>query len=92
MGYAVRRRCRHCVKSEKGLAKIMTVIVAVFEPAGLTVSKKKTETMLLRIPNQALRISPLVIESAGQTYRRTMQVLGLDGLVVASADLVPGIK
>ena len=53
-------------KSAEGLAKMMTVIVTVFEAAGLTVSAKKTETMMLRTPDQALRTSPLVIEAAGQ--------------------------
>ena len=52
---------------------MMTVIVTVFEAAGLTVSEKKTETMLLRTPNQAPQTSPLVIEAAGQRYRQTMQ-------------------
>ena len=37
-------------KSAEGLAKMMTVIVTVFEAAGLTVSEKKTETMLPRTP------------------------------------------
>ena len=37
-----------CLKSAEGLAKMMTVIVTVSEAAGLTVSEKKTETMLLR--------------------------------------------
>ena len=55
-----------CLKSAEGLAKMMTVIVTVFEAAGLTVSAKKTETMMLRTPDQALRTSPLVIEAAGQ--------------------------
>ena len=40
-------------KSAEGLAKMMTVIVTVFEAAGLTVREKKTETMLLRTPDQA---------------------------------------
>ena len=40
-------------KSAEGLAKMMTVIVTVFEAAGLAVSEKKTETMLLRTPNRA---------------------------------------
>ena len=40
-------------KSAEGLAKMMTVIVTVFEAAGLTVSEKKTETTLLPTPNQA---------------------------------------
>ena len=55
-------------KSAEGLAKIMTVIVTVFEATGPTVSEKKTETMLLRTPNQAIRTSPLVVEAAGQRY------------------------
>ena len=37
-------------KSVDGLAKMMTVIVTVVEAAGLNVSEKKTETMLLRTP------------------------------------------
>ena len=66
-------------KSVEGLAKMMTVIVTVFEAAGLTVSEKKTETMLLRTPDQAPRTSPLVIEAAGQRYRQTTQFLYLGG-------------
>ena len=46
----------------------MTVVVTVFEAAGLTVTEK-TETMPLRTPDQAPRTSPLVIEAAGQRYR-----------------------
>ena len=53
-------------KSAEGLVKMMTVIAAVFEAVSLTVSGKKTETILLRTPNQALRTSPLVIETAGK--------------------------
>ena len=57
-------------KSAEGLAEMMTVIVTVFEAAGLTVSEK-TETMLPRTPDQAPCTSPLDIEAAGQRYRRT---------------------
>ena len=50
---------RSCLKSAEGLAKMMTVIVTVLEAAGLTVSDKKTETMLLlRTPDQAPYTSP----------------------------------
>ena len=59
-------------KSADGLAKMMTVIVTVFEAAGLTVSEK-TETMRLRTPDQSPGTSPLVIEAAGQRYRQTTQ-------------------
>ncbi|MEP4902204.1 MAG: hypothetical protein ABJX82_10425 [Paracoccaceae bacterium] len=68
-----------------GLAKMMTVIVTVFEAAGLTVSKAKTETMVLRTPNQAPQTSPLVIESAGRRYKQTMRFVYLGGLVIESA-------
>ena len=78
-------------KSADGLAKMMTVIVTVFEAAGLTVSEK-TETMLLRTPDQAPCNSPLVIEAAVQRYRQTTQFSYLGGLVDASADIMPEIK
>ena len=75
-------------KSAEGLAKSMTVIVTVFEAAGLAVSEMKRETMFLRTPNLAPWTSPLVIEAAGQRYRHTMQFLYQGGLVVASADIM----
>ena len=74
-------------KSAQGLAKMMTVIVTVFEAAGLTVSEK-TEIMLLRTPDQTPCTSPLVIEAAGQRYRQTRQFLYLGGLVDASAVII----
>ena len=76
-------------KSGEGFAKMLTVIVTVFEVAGLTVSTTKTETMLLRTPNQEIRTSPLVVKSAGQRYMQTMQFLYLGDLVDASADIMP---
>ena len=79
-------------KSAEGLAKIMTAIVTVFDAAGLTVSEKKTETMLLRTPDQAPCTSPLAIEAAGQRYRQTTQFLYLGGLIDESADILPEIK
>ena len=78
-------------KSAEGLAKMMTVIVTVFEAAGLTASEK-TETMLPRTPDQAPCTSPLDIEAAGQRYRETTQVLHLGGLIDASANSKPEIK
>ena len=78
-------------KSAEGLAKMMTVIVTVFEAAGLTMSEK-TETMLLRTPDRAPCTSPLVIEAAVERYRRTTQFLYLGGLIDASADIMPEIK
>ena len=66
---------------------MMTVIVTVFEAAGLTVPEKKTETMLLRTPDQTPPATPLIIEAAGQRYRQTTQLLYLGGIIHESADL-----
>ena len=74
-------------QSAEGVAKMMTVIVSVFEAVNLTVSEKKTATMLLRTPNQAPQTSPLVIDAA----RQTMQLLYLHGLVVASSGILSEI-
>ena len=79
-------------KSAEGLAKMMTVIVTVFEAASVTVSEKKTETMLLRTPDQAPCTSPLVIEAADQRFRQTTQFLYLGGVIDASTDIMPEIK
>ena len=40
-------------RSPAGLARMMTVIVEVFGAFGLTVSEKKTETLLMRAPEKA---------------------------------------
>ena len=66
-------------QSAEGLAKMMVVIMTVFEAAGFTVPEKKTETMLLWTRNQALRTSSLVIEAAGQRYRQATQFSYLGG-------------
>ena len=58
-----------CLRSAEGLAKMTTVIVAVFEAAGLTVSEK-TETMLLRTPDQQPRTSPLVMRQQARGIDR----------------------
>ena len=70
-------------RSAEGLAKMMTVIVTVFEAAGLTVSEKT----LLRTPGQTSLAPPLVIEAASQRYRQTNQFLYLGGVIHESADL-----
>ena len=64
--------------------------MTVFEAAGLTVSERKTETMLLRTPDQVPRTSSLVTEAAGQRYmdRQRSLLIYLDGLVNASADMM----
>ena len=74
-------------KSAEGLSTRMTVIITLFEAAGLTVSEKKTETVLLRTPHQASLAPPLVIEAPGQKYRRTTQLLYLGSVIHESTDL-----
>ena len=65
---------------------MMTVIVTVFEAAGLTVSGKKTETMLLQSPDQTTLAPPLVIEAAGQRYKQTTQLLYPGGIIYENVD------
>ena len=71
-------------KSAEALAKMTTVIVTVFEAAGITVSEKKTDTALLLAPDHALWSSPLVIEAGSQRSIRAT-FLCFSGLVNASA-------
>ena len=73
-------------KLAEGLAKMRTVIVTVFEAAGLTVSERKTEMMLLRTPGQTSLAPPLVIEAVGQRCRQTNQFSHLGGVIHECAD------
>ena len=66
---------------------MMTIIVTVFRTARLTVSEKKTKTLLLQTPDQASLTPPLVIEAAGQRYRQKTQFLYLGGIIHESTDL-----
>ena len=70
----------------------MTTIVAVLEAAGLTVSEKKTETMLQRTHNQVFPTSPLVVEATGQRHMQTIQFLYVSSDIGASADMLPEIE
>eukprot|EP00903_Cladosiphon_okamuranus_P006755 g6589.t1 len=58
-------------KSAEGLARMMTVIVEVFREFGLTVSEKKTETLLMRVKEKKPSpppLPPLAIEAAGLLF------------------------
>ena len=64
----------------------MTTIVEVFGAFGLTVSEKKTETILMQAPEKQPKKEgspppPLVIEAAGQKHAQTAQFRYLGGLV-----------
>ena len=54
-------------KSAEMLAKMVTMIVTVFEAAGLTVSEVKKRKKLIT-PDQTTLAPPLIIEAAGQRY------------------------
>ena len=68
-------------KPAEGLAEMITVIVTVFEAAGLKVSGKKTETMLIQTPDQTTLAPLLVIKAASQSYKQTTQLLYLGGII-----------
>ena len=79
-------------RSQEGLARMMTTIVEVFGEFGLTVSEKKTETLLMRAPEKQPKKGgspppPLVIEAAGQKYAQTTQFRYLGGLVNEDGEL-----
>ena len=78
--------------SAERFAKMTAVIVAVFEAAGLAVSKKKTENMLLQRRDLAPRAPPFVIEAAGQRDKQTVQFLYLGGVIDEDADLMVEVK
>ena len=83
-------------RSQEGLTR-MTIIVEVFEAFGLTVSEKKTETLLMRAPEKWPKKggsppSPLVIETAGEKYAQTAQFRYLSGLVNEDGELTQEIN
>ena len=76
---------------------MMTTIVEVFGEFGLTVSEKKTETLLMRAPEKEPKKGgppppPLVIEAAGQKYAQTAQFRYLGGLVNQDGELTQEIN
>ena len=82
-------------RSSVGLARMITVIVEVFGAFGLTVSEKKTETLLMWAPEKAQQpgetpTSPLPvleIAAAGQKYHQVHQFVYLGGLIAKDADI-----
>ena len=87
-------------RSPEGLARMMTVIVEVFGAFGLTVSEKKTETLLMRAPEKAQQpgetptppLPALEIAAAGQKYHQVHQFLYLGGLITEDADITRDIN
>ena len=87
-------------RSPAGLARMMTVIVEVFGAFGLTVSEKKTETLLMRAPEKAQHrgettttsLLALEIAAAGQKYQKVHQFVYLGGLITEDADITGDIN
>ena len=84
-------------RSQEVLTRMMTTSMEVFGEFGLTVSEKKTETLLMRAPeNQPKKggstLPPLVIEAGGQTYAQTAQFRYLGGLVNEDGELTKEIN
>ena len=84
-------------RSQEGLTRMMTTIVEVFGEFGLTVSEKKTETLLMRVPEKQPKKGgppppPLVIEAAGKKYVQAAQFRYLGGLVNEDGELGPSIR
>ncbi|CAB1104167.1 unnamed protein product [Ectocarpus sp. CCAP 1310/34] len=85
-------------RSAEGLARMMTIIVEVFGEFGLTVSEKKTETLLMRAkdkPTTTLQPAPpppLTIEAAVQKYAQTTEFRYLGGLANEHGDLAREIN
>ena len=83
--------------SQEGLTRMMTIIVEVVGAFGLTVSEKKTETLLMRAPEKQSKkgrspLPPLVIEAAGEKYAQTAQFRYLGGLVNQDGELTQEIN
>ena len=79
-------------RSQEGLTRMVTIIVEVFGAFRLTVSEKKTKTLLIRAPEKQPKKagSPppsQVIEAAGQKYAQTAQLRYLSGLVNEEGEL-----
>lgn len=83
-------------KPADGLARMMTIVVEVFREFGLTVSERKTETLVMRVKEKPSPPPPppppLLIEAAGHRYAQTTEFRYLGGLVNEHGDLTREIN
>ena len=83
-------------RSAEGLARMMTVIVEVLGEFGLTVSEKKTATLVMHVRETRkplpLPPSPLTIEAAGQRYAQTFKLQYLGGIFHEHTDLALALE
>ena len=87
-------------RSPAGLARMITVIVKVFGAFGLTMSERKTETLLMRAPEKVQQpgetptpsLPALEIIAAGQKYHQVHQFVYLGGLTTEDAEITRDIN
>eukprot|EP00903_Cladosiphon_okamuranus_P016679 g15379.t2 len=82
-------------KSAEDLARMMTVIVEVLREFGLTVSERKTETLVMRVKEKQPPLMPpppLIIEAAGQRYAQKTEFPYLGGIINEQGDLTREIR
>ena len=85
-------------RSPEGLARMMAVIVEVFGAFGLTVSEKKTETLLMRAPEKAQQpgetpsLPALEVAAASQKYHQVHQFVYLGGFITGDAHITRHIN
>ena len=87
-------------KSPDCLARVMTATVRVFGAFGLTMSGRKTRTLLTPVPKKSRQMGEppttplptLVIEAAGQTYAHTTTLRYSRGLITEGAQLTHEIN
>ena len=72
-------------QSPLGLAKMMEVVVEVYQAFALTVSAKKTETMCM--PPRRTPQTMLQVKAAGQTYKQMQSFTCLGGAVIEVPDV-----
>eukprot|EP00752_Nemacystus_decipiens_P004698 g4286.t1 len=71
-------------QSADGVARVMTMVVEVFRESGLTMSARKTETLVIRVKER--QPPPMVIEAAGQRYAKAAAFWYQGGLVNEQGD------
>ena len=84
-----------CRSLPRAWRRMMTIIVEVSREFGLTVSERKTETLVMRVKEKQpplLPPPPLIIEAAGQRYAQTAEFRYLGGLVNEQGDLTREIN
>ena len=86
MGDAAYRRCGNGVASPRGVIRTMGVIAVACQEFGLTVSEKKIEAMHLW-SDSSTTSNALRIETPGQRYKPTNELVYLGGAISESADL-----